>query len=139
MTTSAPKPFEEVEHTADAALQVYGRDWSELLVNAAHGMFSLMAEWEDSASSIQREVSLQAVDEETLLIDWLSELLYLHEMDGVVYNEIGILEASATRLEAVIQGTDQWAPKMVIKAATFNDLSIEKTAQGYAVTVVFDT
>jgi SHS2 domain-containing protein len=139
MTTSAPKPFEEVEHIADAALQVYGRDWSELLVNAAHGMFSLMAEWEDSASSTPTEVSLQAVDEETLLIDWLSELLYLHEMDGVVYNDIGILEASPTSLEAVIRGTDRWTPKTAIKAATFNDLSIERTAQGYTVTVVFDT
>lgn len=139
MSISAPKRFEEVEHIADAALRVYGRDWSELLVNAAHGMFSLMAEWEDSTSSTRREVSLQAVDEETLLVDWLSELLYLHEMDGVVYNEIGILEASPTRLEAVVQGTDRWAPKTAIKAATFNDLSIEKTAQGYTVTVVFDT
>ena len=51
MTGSTPKPFEEVEHVADAALKVYGRDWSEFLVNAAHGMFSLMADCQDNEAS----------------------------------------------------------------------------------------
>ena len=139
MNNSAPKPFEELEHVADAALRVHGVDWSEFLVNAAHGMFWLIADSEDGPSSPRKEISLCAMDDETLLVDWLSELLYLHEIDGVVYTKIEIVEASPTRLEAIVQGTDRWASKTVIKAVTFNDLNIEKTAEGYTATVVFDT
>jgi len=139
MIGSTPKPFEEVEHVADAALKVYGRDWSEFLVNAAHGMFSLMADWQDSRPSRQHEISLRAADAETLLVDWLSELLYLHEMENVVYTSFEILDASPHELHAIVKGTDRWQPQTAVKAVTFNDLHIERTPQGHTATIVFDT
>jgi SHS2 domain-containing protein len=137
--TGAPTPFEEVEHVADSALRVYGADWNALLANAALGMFSLMADWEDSLLSTEREIELRAVDSETLLVDWLNELLYLHELEGVVYTDFEILSASPEALQAIARGTDRWRPRTAIKAVTFNDLSIEKTAEGYTATIVFDT
>jgi SHS2 domain-containing protein len=139
MKTSAPKRFEEVEHTADVALRVYGRDWGELLINAAHGMFSLIAHREDIPPSTEQEISLQAIDGETLLVDWLSELLYLHEMEDAVYTSFDILDISPTTLRAIVRGTERWSPRTAIKAVTFNDLHIQKTPQGYTTTIVFDT
>ena len=136
--TSALLRFEEVEHVADAALRVYGRDWCELLVNAALGMFSLIAHWDDAPLSTRRHISLTSVDSETLLVDWLGELLYLHEMEGEVYVEFEILSASQTSLQAIAKGTDQWSPGTAIKAVTFNDLQIATTNAGFAVTIVFD-
>ena len=133
------KPFEEVEHTADAALRVYGGERSELFANAAYGMFSLMADWEDISPSLEQEISLQAIDDETLLVDWLSELLYLHEMEEVVYTSFEILSISPTTLWALARGTERWNPKTAIKAVTFNDLHIEETPEGYTATIVFDT
>ena len=133
------KRFEEVEHTADAALRVYGRDLGELFVNAAYGMFSLMSDWEDTPPSTEQEISLQAIDDETLLVDWLSELLYFHEMEDVVYTAFEILNISPTSLQAIARGTERWNHLAAIKAVTFNDLHIEKTSQGYTATVVFDT
>lgn len=137
--TGAPIRFEEVEHVADAALRVYGADWKALLGNAALGMFSLMADWGDSPLSAAREINLRSIDSETLLVDWLSELLYLHEMEGVVYIDFEILSASPAALQAIARGTDRWRPQTAIKAVTFNDLSIEKTGEGYTATIVFDT
>jgi SHS2 domain-containing protein len=131
--------FEEVEHVADAALRVYGGDWSELLSNAALGMFSLIASWSDAPPSVERNVSLHSLDAETLLVDWLSELLYLHEMQDVVFFDFDILNASPHSLEAVARGTDQWVPRTAIKAVTFNDLHVATTADGHTATIVFDT
>jgi SHS2 domain-containing protein len=131
--------FEEIEHTADAAMRIYGRERSELFVNAAYGMFSLIADWEDIPPSTEQEISLEAIDDETLLVDWLSELLYLHEMKEVVYTSFEILDISPTTLRAVARGTKQWNPNTAIKAVTFNDLHIEKTPKGYTTTIVFDT
>jgi SHS2 domain-containing protein len=102
-------------------------------------MFSLVADWEDMQPLRVRKVSLQAMDGETLLVDWLSELLYLHEMEDVVYTSFEILSASENRLRAVVKGTEKWSPRTAIKAVTFNDLRIEKTPEGYAATIVFDT
>ncbi len=137
--TPAPRGFEEVAHVADAAIRAYGDHWPDLLANAALGMFSLMADWENSTTSVEREVSLRSIDRETLLVDWLSELLYLHEMDGIVYIDFEIREASVTSLRAVIRGTEQWLPRTTIKAVTFNDLRVAETPQGYTATIVFDT
>jgi SHS2 domain-containing protein len=102
-------------------------------------MFSLMADWGDSPLSAEREINLRSIDSETLLVDWLSELLYLHEMEGVVYIDFEILSASPAALQAIARGTDRWRPQTAIKAVTFNDLSIEKTGEGYTATIVFDT
>lgn len=139
MRNPTPKRFEEVEHTADAALRVHARDWGELFINAAHGMFGLMADWEESPPAKEQEISLQAIDGETLLVDWLNELLYLHEMKEVVYTGFEIRDISPTTLRATAWGTKRWTPKTAIKAVTFNELHIEKTSEGYTVTIVFDT
>ncbi len=139
MRNPEPKRFEEVEHTADAALRIYGQDLGELFANAAYGMFTLMANWEDIPSSREHEISLRAIDNETLLVDWLSELLYLHEMEGIVYTAFEILDISPTRLQAIARGTERWNHLTAIKAVTFNNLHIEKTPEGYTATIVFDT
>jgi SHS2 domain-containing protein len=131
--------FEEVEHVADSALRVYGNDWSELLRNAALGMFSLIATWDEVLPLSEDRISLHSLDAETLLVDWLSELLYLHEMRGLVYVDFDIIEASANSLEAIARGTERWTPRTAIKAVTFNDLHIATTADGYTATIVFDT
>jgi SHS2 domain-containing protein len=136
---SARVRFEEVEHVADAALRVYGSDWSELLSNAALGMFSLIARWEDTPPCKEQSLSLRSVDAESLLVDWLSELLYLHEMQSLVYVDFHILHATVDTLEAIARGTDRWVPQTAIKAVTFNDLEVLRTADGYVTTIVFDT
>ncbi len=139
MKNQEPKRFEEVEHTADAALRIYGQDLGELFANAAYGMFTLMADWEDIPPSTERDISLDAIDDETLLVDWLSELLYLHEMEDIVYTAFEILDISPTRLQAIARGTERWNHLTAIKAVTFNNLHIEKTPEGYTATIVFDT
>jgi SHS2 domain-containing protein len=136
---AAPERFEEVEHVADAALRVYGGDWSELLTNAALGMFTLIASWNDAPPRVEQNVTLHSLDAESLLVDWLSELLYLHEMLDVVFFDFDILCASPNSLEAVARGTDQWLPRTAVKAVTFNDLHVATTTDGYTATIVFDT
>jgi len=130
--------YEEVEHTADAAIRAYGRDLPELFANAAYGMFDLLADTEKLHPTIEREVSLEAPDLETLLVDWLGELLYLREAHGEVYKEFEISTLSPTELRAVAKGGKGFVPRMDIKAVTYHDLKIEKTEEGYVTTVVFD-
>ena len=65
--------FEEIEHTADWALRVRGRDLGELLVNAARGMVSLMISNPPATPlNVDRNIEIDSIDAESLLVDWRS-------------------------------------------------------------------
>jgi SHS2 domain-containing protein len=132
------KIFEEIEHTADLAIRVYGRDLKELFANAPYGMFCLMADLTALVPATSHEVHLEAPDHEALLVDWLNELLYLHEMEGEIYNRFHIKTLSPTHLAASVVGGQLEVSRATIKAVTFHDLSIEETENGYVATIVFD-
>ena len=130
--------FEEIEHTADLAIRAYGWDMKELFANAAHGMFALMAEPSLEEPARKREVSLEAMDYEGLLVDWLNELIYLHEVENETYSQFTIETLSSTELKARVTGGPTKCKTKAIKAATFHELAIEETANGLVATIVFD-
>ena len=134
--------FEEIEHTADLAIRAYGQDMRELFANAAHGMFALMSEHSVEEPICEREVSLEATptkwDYEGLLVDWLNELIYLHEVEGETYSQFAIETLSPTGLRAYVTGRPTRSKTKAIKAATFHNLKIEETANGFVATIVFD-
>jgi SHS2 domain-containing protein len=132
------KRFEEIEHTADLAMRVYGQNMRELFTNAAHGMFALMAEPSLEGPACKREVSLEAMDYESLLVDWLNELIYLHEVEGETYYRFAIKTLSPTQFKAHVTGGFTKSKTKAIKAATFHDLAIKETANGLTATIVFD-
>jgi len=130
--------FEEVEHTADLALKVHGHSLEEIFANAACGLFSLMADLENLSPTVSREVHLGAPDRESLLVDWLNELLYLHEVEEEIYTRFEIETLSSTALSAIVWGAKMKASKLTVKAATFHDLEIREAKDGYLATIVFD-
>ncbi|HEC35265.1 MAG TPA: archease, partial [Anaerolineae bacterium] len=77
--------FEEVPHTADIALRVWGQDLPELFANAARGMAWLMVDPSTVNPTVEVPLELRAYDAESLLVTWLGELLYLNERDGLVF------------------------------------------------------
>ena len=132
------KRFEEVEHTADIAIRVWGRDLAELFAHAAYGMACQIADAGAAAPTIERAIELAAYDAETLLVAWLGELLYLGERDGVIFTEFDMQEVTPTHLRAVARGRRAPKQQQHIKAATFSDLEIVHTGAEYETTVVFD-
>lgn len=138
MTT---EKIQEIEHTADLAIQVRGRDLSELFANAARGMFGLMADLEavaPGAPSVERRVELEGFDTETLLVSWLSELLWFNEESDAVFVRFEVTSLTPTHLEATVWGGPASGQERHIKAVTFHDLKIVETDAGYEVTLVFD-
>lgn len=131
--------FEIIDHTADWALRVTGRDLGELLYNAAMGMNSLMvADVTAVAQTHTRRVTLSAYDAESLLVVWLSELAYFAEMEQLVFPVIELEAVSAQSVTAVLRGGHAPELQKHIKAVTYHNLQISQTAQGLEVTIVFD-
>ena len=134
-----PAPFEEVDHTADNALKIVGSNLGELLVNAALGMNSLMAVGsEGDAPSEDKNVELEAVDSESLLVEWLSELAFWAETDSLVFEDFELRSVSSTHLTATIRGRRVDRIEKHIKAVTYHNLKIVPTAEGLTAVVVFD-
>ena len=133
--------FEVIDHTADVGLVAYGSDLKEAFANAAYGMFSLIAELEGVGAGFCREIDLQAPDQETLLVDWLNELLYMFDVDHVVLSRFEITDLNRSRLRARVFG--EWIDasrhqlKGAVKAATYHLLKIEK-GNGFRIQVILD-
>lgn len=131
--------FEEIEHTADRALRIYGADLEELLLNAALGMNSLMVtELRPGSDRLEKSVEIDAMDTETLLVEWLSELSYWAEVDMLVFHEFEMEKVSATHLKATIYGSRVTQLEKHIKAVTYHNLEIIQAEKGLTATVVFD-
>ncbi len=131
------KRFEELEHTADWAFRAYGQNLEELFENAAYALFALEGVAGGRVSS-ERDVSVSGIDYESLLVNWLSELLYLQETRGETYSQFTIQSLRPTALTAKVQGAQSGPLNKFIKAITYHGLKIEQTPEGWQATVVVD-
>ena len=136
------KPFEIVDHTADIGIVAYGADLRDLFTNAALGLFNLMADLDDIGEHVKREVKVSADDVEVLLVEWLNELIYIFEVDHILFKKFVINELSGNRIVATCFGEKtkqgQHIVKREIKAATYHMLKIEKDNGRYKVQIIFD-
>jgi SHS2 domain-containing protein len=130
--------FQEIEHTADWAFRAHGRDLALLFANAARGMFELEGSAGSGETSVARGVSVNGMDRETLLVNWLNELLYLQETQHETYSRFEILEISDTHLRARVHGWPHRPEGKVIKAVTFHDLMVRQSEDGWEATIVVD-
>jgi SHS2 domain-containing protein len=135
------KRFEVTDHTADVGIVAYGRDLGEAFANAAHGMFSLIAEPASQNEDFCREIDLHASDRDALLVDWLNELIFIFEVDHVILSRFEITDLSENRLRARVCG-DRIDParhqlKTEVKAATYHSLRIEE-GDGFSIRVILD-
>jgi SHS2 domain-containing protein len=139
---STVKPFEIIEHTADIGIVAYGTDIKQVFANAALGLFNLMADLDNLKESVKRDIELSAEDIEVLLVQWLNELIYISEVEHVLFKRFEINELSNTRLKATCFGekikAGQRRLKREIKAATYHMLKLNKENGRYQVRIIFD-
>jgi len=133
--------FEVIDHTADVGIIAYGGDLKEAFANAAYGMFSLIADLEGVSEMVCRDIDVQAPDQEALLVAWLNELLYLFDVDHIIFSKFEITGLSTNRLQAKVCGekidTSRHELKTAVKAATYHMLKVEK-GNGVKVQVILD-
>lgn len=129
-----------VEHTADWALRVRGRDLTELFRYAAAGVARLLVgeQLDEVPLDTRRQLKLEAYDAEGLLVDWLGELTYWAERDGLVFPVVERLEVTPNALVGAVCGGRAPELQKHIKAVTYHDLAIREVGGALEVTIVFD-
>ena len=129
---------EELDHTADWALRVRGRDMSDLCLVAASAMLAACGARPADGPAVDRRVQLSAADREGLLVAWLEEILFTLETRLRVPIQIEAhvsegLELSSRWREAPLGGIEK-----PIKAVTYNNLEVREADGGLEATIVFD-
>jgi len=136
------KRYEIVDHTADIGIKVYGKSAEELFINAAYGMFEIIADLEGLKPSTSIKVKLGAQSAEELLVAWLDELIYNFYTKKIIFSDFKISILSDTKIEAEAFGKHigdkKSRLKTEIKAATYHDLRIEKESGSYQAQIIFD-
>jgi SHS2 domain-containing protein len=130
--------YEELEHTADWALRVQGRDLKEPFLHAAQGMFSLEGAVPGPGKRKQITIDCSADDQESLLVMFLEELLFHVEMGSITYEQIKIDHISAKQISAQAIAAPMQESKKHIKAVTYHELAIVETPEGLETTIIFD-
>jgi SHS2 domain-containing protein len=135
------KDFEVIDHTADVGIIAYGADMKQAFANAAKGLFSLITELDDVKEVLHRDAELTATDEESLLVEWLNELIYQFDTEGIILKRFEISQLDNTRLKARGYGEKvdraRHRLKREVKAATYHMLEVVKN-DGCRVQVLFD-
>ncbi len=135
------KEFEIVDHTADVGIRAYGSSMNQAFANAAKALFSLITELDNVGEVIYRDIELVAPDQESLLVEWLNELIYIFDAENIIFKRFNITQLNNTRLKARSYGekvdSSKHKLKIGVKAATYHMLKVDKT-NGCQVQVLFD-
>ena len=152
------KNFQNLEHTADLKIQAWGKTLEQVFTNMALGMFENMMEegferkdgidgeegqpshkataGEEVKVSIRR-IDIKSNDLESLLVDFLSELVYLSDLNNEVYNSYK-LQITNYKVLGKVKGYKVDSFKLEVKAVTYNELVIKEDKGQWLAEVVFD-
>jgi SHS2 domain-containing protein len=136
------KGFEEIPHTADWAMRVWANDLPSLFEEAARGMNALAGVKLAEKDKVKKHFEAEASDWEALLVSFLSELIYFQEQENLGFSrfDVRIFDVSNNeyRISADMEGAPIQAVDKAVKAVTFHNLKILKTARGLEVEIVLD-
>lgn len=122
-------PYEYFEHQADIGIRGIGKTLAEAFEQAALAMFEIMVETKEVTANEYQIVEVEGNDLNDLLIAWLSELLFLKDIEGKMFSRFEITSIEKNNLVANVYGESinpSHKLKLEVKAATWTQLVIEK-------------
>jgi SHS2 domain-containing protein len=134
--------YELLDHTADVGIRVWADDVKGLFQEAAKALFDIITDLEKVEVHLDREVAVQGSGQEELMVAWLSELLYLHEVEELLFCDFALSEVDGRDVKGVAMGEKFYEGrhciKTAVKAITYHQLEIqEKDGRWYA-QIIFD-
>jgi SHS2 domain-containing protein len=129
--------FQEIPHTADWSVRVWAQDLPSLFVEAAQAMNALSGTVTKSSPRVIRTFESKALDSESLLVAFLSELVFFQEQESLAFDTFE-LQVEEPGLNVEMEGAPIASVDKAIKAVTYHNLKILETAEGFETTIVFD-
>lgn len=142
-----PPKFEILEHPADVGFRAWGATLEELFVSAAQALLALACEPEGIEEREQRNIYASGSDLESLLFGWLAEILAVSDAEKMFFRRAEVKELrppgnGGGEVRGAVYGEPfdrrRHRPGTYIKAVTYHQLRVERTAEGWRATVYLD-
>jgi SHS2 domain-containing protein len=127
-----------IEHTAELQLELHARSEAAIFGQAVHALRELLEDEEPAEGPrVERTVEAEATDRGALLAEWLAELVFLAETEGLVPDEARNLVVGEDSVTATVVGRTS-EPRHLVKAVTYHDLELHRDRDGWRGNVVLD-
>jgi len=136
------KKFRLLDHTGDLGVLVYGEDLEELFANAGEVFFDIITDLRRVRETTERTIRIESSNLEDLMVNWLGELLYFHDVDGLLFKSFSIDEIGDGTMKARARGEvfqeERHVIKTEIKAVTYHQLQVKKATGRWRARIIFD-
>lgn len=138
------KPYEYLPHTAEAKFAAYGSSLEETFVNAALALENIIVDTSVVKPKLKKKIVIETKRLESLLYDFLQELLILFDGSGFVMHGIEELHIQQRGSDYVLSCTalgdhaKHYAMLSGVKSVTYNEMEIVQSKKGWKIVVVLD-
>ncbi|XOB46720.1 MAG: archease [Candidatus Nealsonbacteria bacterium] len=133
------KKYQILEHTADLKIKAFGKTKKELFLNVFLGMIESQKPETKGNQEIKREIKIKSLDLEALLVDFLSEALYLTQVNRETYDNVKFKKFTDTEIEGELIGKKVERFGEDIKGVTYHDLDVhQREDRVWEATILFD-
>jgi len=134
--------FKVLDISGDVGLRACGKNIEEVFINASIGMYSLITNLDAINEKKTIDISVESYSLDGLLVSWLNELIFHFDAYGFIGKKIEVKKFSDNNIKATISGEDfdpeRHEGRLLIKAATYHKLRIEKIDDLWEIDVIFD-
>ncbi|HUL23274.1 MAG TPA: archease [Thermodesulfobacteriota bacterium] len=136
------KRFEILDHTADIGIVVHGENLKALFENAGEAFFRLITDLRKVRRRVERRVNIGGESLDRLMVDWLSELLYLHDVEKLLFKGFEVDSVGQEGLKATVKGESfregVHVIKTEVKAVTYHQIEVRRENEGWRAQVILD-
>lgn len=134
--------FDYFEVAADVGIRGWGPTLEAAFRQTGLAMFAVMVEPASVSERESREVRAQGDTRDTVLVNWLNDCLYLHDVEGFVARRIDLPIFEERRLHSLLWGEEVNPARhrlgTIVKAATYHQLTIRQVNGGWEIRVILD-
>ncbi|MHA1273875.1 MAG: archease [Promethearchaeota archaeon] len=139
--------FEFLDHTADVQVKSWGKNFEEATAQMALALSATISpNLKLIEPKIEKIIEISAEDKESLLFDFLSELLFIFDVEQIVFSDVKIVnfkkENASYYLKAILKGErfnlNKHEYGTEIKAITYSFMEINESDDKVEIIMIFD-
>ena len=134
--------FQLLEHTSDIGILARGTTREEALIAASQGLTSILVDPGPFRPLEERYFKVSGRDESSQIIDWLNEIIFFFDTDGLVFVDFQVDSWTDTEIVGRARGErfdiDRHEFRTAVKAATYHQFESHSTTEGWEMRVFVD-
>jgi len=139
--------FEYIDHTADVQVRCYGFSLEQAFEQTAYSLMKTISPNLEKIQIIEKkEITIKAEDKEALLFDFLTEFLYIFDVEGLIFSQVIVEKIRKIGNEYVLIANASGEKfnrlrhdiGIEVKAITYSYMNIDEKNAKTIIDIVFD-